>query len=149
MSRCRVAIISRHGISWWAAFNDAETLPAASPMISSDRTTAFWCNGLARNAVASSPLTKDSASPAASFMSSRRAASRPSGSAIDHLGFGQDMAAPDIVSAGLDRLALGQIDRAAKQRLQILGEAEKLSQRRHVTSRLEINQKVRVAARRV
>jgi hypothetical protein len=48
-------MISRQGISGCAARNAGETLPAASPITSSERITAFWCKRLARNAASSMP----------------------------------------------------------------------------------------------
>src|SRR5215467_6736892 len=124
MSRWRMPMISRQGLSGCAARNAGETLPAASPITSSERITAFWCKRLARNAASSMPATKPWASFAASSMSSNNAASRSPGSAIDRLGFFENSAAANEIAAGLDSFALDEVDGAAEERLQCFLEIE-------------------------
>src|SRR5258706_14964885 len=118
MSRWRRPVTSRQGIAGCAARNTGETLPAASPITSSARITAFWCSRLARKAASSMPATKPRASFAASSMSSSSAACRSAGLPIDRLGLFQNPAAADEIAAGFDGLPLDEIDRAAEERLQ-------------------------------
>src|ERR1700759_5122231 len=108
-------VISRHGISGWATWVAADTLFAASPIISNDRMAAFWCSRLARKPASLSPLTKDCASSAASNISRRRAESRPGNSAIDRFDLTQDRPPPDEIPALLDGLALDEVDGATKK----------------------------------
>src|SRR5580698_10639882 len=129
MRRWCMPVISRHGISEWAAWVAVDILPAASPTISNDRMTAFWCSRLARKATSSSPSTNDRASRAASSISSKRAESRSGNSAIDRFDLVQDRPPPDEVPTFLNGLALDQVDGAPKQRLQRvlqIGEGRKI-----------------------
>src|SRR5580700_5469081 len=138
-------VISRQGILKWAACVAAETLPAASPIISNDRMTAFWCSRLARKAASSSPATKLCASRAASSMSRRSAASRAGNSAINGFGLFQDRPAADEIPAGFDRLPLDQIDGTPEKSLQRVFE---IGECRKVVARggLEGDEEVGVAA---
>src|SRR6266480_2291552 len=148
MSRWRMPVISRQGISGWAALIAAETLPAASPITSRERIVAFWCNRLARKAASSRPSINPCASRAASNISRRRAASRWGSSAIDRFGFFQDHPAADEIPARLDRLALDEIDRAPEKPLQPLLQ---ISEGRKIVlgGRLEGDEEVSIAAVRV
>src|SRR5260370_41136751 len=112
--------MSRKGMAGCAAGNVGETLPAASPITSSARITALWCNRLARNAASSMPATKPRASRAASSMSRSSAASRSAGLPIDRLGLFQNPAAADEIEAGLDGFAFDRIDGPAEESLQRL-----------------------------
>src|SRR5579883_1149144 len=118
MRRWRMPVISRHGISGWPACVAIETLPAASPITSSARIAAFWCNRLVRNAAWLSPSTKLCASRAASSISSRSAASRSGGLAINRLGLPQNAATTNEIAAGFDRFALDEVHRATEKFLQ-------------------------------
>lgn len=67
-------------------------------------------------------------------------------SAIDRFGTRQDLAAEDVVAAGLHGVPVHEIDGAAQEVLQVVGQAEIALQCSEAGCRLELDEEIRVAA---
>lgn len=112
-------VILLHGMSGWAPTVSAETLPAASPITFRDRIAAFWCSRLLKNYPGDEPtgvlcgLQHVKQQHQIPIPGHFRTASTENG-----LGFGQNVAAAEIVAVHFYRLARQQIDRSSEEFLQ-------------------------------
>ena len=123
-STFRWAMILVHGVSGCACLNSFETHPAASPMISTVRSTAYWTRSSAGNSTRLLPSTYVWALIAASSMSHRRAGSRWSGR-MDHSFGGQDAVASEKVAQAP---GVHQVYMPAKHALQLCRHVDQIEE---------------------